>query len=225
LPRYPWKEIPGSSHVILLEKVLAKGSGLAVLDLGFGTGLFAERIRPACRYLAGVERDEEAAREGARFFDQPVIGELLDGISGPFRERFDVVVAGDVLEHLPRPEEILAALRPLLKADGVLLVSLPNVANVTVRIGLLFGRFAYAPRGILDRTHLRFFTKASGRSLLEENGYRVTSVCATAMPFELAVPALGRPPLAGPARAAARASARLWPALFGYQIVYEARPA
>lgn len=211
--------------MILLEKVLAKGSGLAVLDLGFGSGQFAARIRPACRYLAGVESDPEAAREGAPFFDQLVIGDLPGGISGPFRERFDVIVAGDVLEHLPRPEDALTALKPLLKADGVLLVSLPNVANITVRIGLLFGRFTYAPRGILDGTHLRFFTRSAGRALLEENGFRVSSVDATAMPFELAVPALGRPPLARLSRAAARAAARLWPTLLGYQFVYEARPA
>jgi predicted TPR repeat methyltransferase len=211
--------------VILLEKVLARGSGLAVLDLGFGAGQFARRIRPACRYLAGVELDPEAAEEGARFFDQPVVGDLLEGIAGPWQERFDVIVAGDILEHLPRPEDLLSALRPLLKTDGALLVSLPNVANVTVRIGLLFGRFAYAPRGILDRTHVRFFTRATGRALLEENGYRVVSVDATAMPLELAVPALGRPPLAGLARATAFSAARLWPALLGYQFVYEARPA
>jgi len=211
--------------MILLEKVLARGSGLAVLDLGFGAGLLARRIRPACRYLAGVELDPEAAKEGARFFDQPVVGDLLDGISGPFRERFDVIVAGDVLEHLPRPEDLLSALRPLLKTDGVLLLSLPNIANATVRFGLLFGRFAYARRGILDRTHLRFFTQATGRALLEGNGYRVVSVDATAMPLELAVPALGRPPLAGLARAVALSAARFWPTLLGYQFVYEARPA
>ena len=211
--------------MLLLEKVLARGSGLAVLDLGFGAGSLARRIRPACRYLAGVECDPEAAEDGARFFDQPLVGDLLEGVSGPWKERFDVIVAGDVLEHLPRPEDLLSALRPLLKTDGALLVSLPNVANVTVRIGLLFGRFAYAPRGILDRTHVRFFTRATGRALLEENGYRVVSVDATAMPLELAVPALGRPPLAGLVRAAAHGAARLWPALLGYQFVYEARPA
>jgi len=211
--------------VLLLEKVLARGTGLAVLDLGFGAGLFARRIRPACRYLAGVELDPEAANEAVPFFDEPVTGDLLEGISRPWKEPFDVIVAGDVLEHLPRPEVLLDSLRRLLKPDGVLLLSLPNVANVTVRLGLLFGRFHYAPRGILDRTHLRFFTRATGRALLEESGYRVLSVDTTAMPIELAFPALGRPPFVGLARAASLVSARLWPTLFGYQFVYEARPA
>ena len=134
-----------------------------------------------------------------------------------------MIVAGDVLEHLPRPEVLLGSLRSLLKPDGVLLLSLPNVANVTVRFGLLLGRFRYVPRGILDRTHLRFFTRATGRALLEENGYRVLSIDATAMPIELAFPALSRPPLAGVVRAAALAATNLAPTLFGYQFVYEAR--
>jgi predicted TPR repeat methyltransferase len=211
--------------VLLLEKVLARGKDLAVLDLGFGAGLLARRVRPACRYLAGVELDPEAAKEGAPFFDEPVMGDLLEGISGPWKEPFDVIVAGDVLEHLPRPEVLLDSLKRLLKSDGVLLLSLPNVANVTVRLGLLFGRFRYASRGILDRTHLRFFTRETGRALLEENGYRVLSIDATAMPIELALPALARSPLSGVVRAVALAGARLWPSLFGYQFVYEARPA
>ena len=224
-PTYPWKEIPGSSHVILLERVLGRGRGLAVLDLGFGAGHFAERIRPACRYLAGVELDPGAAAEGARFFDDAVTGDIFKGISGPWRELFDVIVAGDVLEHLPRPGDLLTALKPLLKSDGTLLVSLPNVANVTVRAALLGGRFPYADRGILDRTHLRFYTRAGARALLEHSGFRIAWETATAMPVELALPALGKPPLAGPVRAGARLLAAVWPTLFGYQFVFEAAPA
>jgi len=211
--------------MLLLEKVLARGKDLAVLDLGFGAGLLARRIRAACRYLAGVELDPEAAKEGAPFFDEPMTGDLLEEVGRAWKEPFDVIVAGDVLEHLPRPEVLLDALRPLLKPDGVLLLSLPNVANVTVRAGLLFGRFRYASRGILDRTHLRFYTRKTGRALLEESGYRVLRIDATAMPFELAFPALSRPPLAGVVRATALAAARVWPTLFGYQFVYEARPS
>ena len=211
--------------MLLLERVLARGKGLAVLDLGFGAGHFARRIRPACRYLAGVELDPETAKEGAPFFDDPVTGDLFEGISGPWKEPFDVIVAGDVLEHLPRPELLLGSVRRLLAPEGVLLLSLPNVANVTVRLGLLLGRFDYTSRGILDETHLRFFTRRTGRALLESTGYRVVRVEATAMPVELAFPALGRPPLAPLVRGGALLSARLWPTLFGYQFVFEAVPA
>lgn len=205
--------------------MLARGGGLAVLDLGFGAGHFAERIRPACRYLAGVELDAGAAAEGTRFFDDAVTCDIFEGISGPWKEPFDVIIAGDVLEHLPRPGDLLSALKPLLKSDGTLLVSLPNVANVTVRASLAAGRFPYADRGILDRTHLRFYTRATARALLESAGFSIGFETATAMPVELAVSALSRPPFVGPVRAGARLLAAAWPTLFGYQFVFEAAPA
>ena len=223
--RYPWKEIPGSSHAVLLSRVRQLGEGLAVLDVGFGAGHLARRIRPLCRYLAGIELDAEAAVEGAAYFDDPLVDDVVRGLAGPWREPFDVVVAGDVLEHLPEPERALALLPAVLKPDGLLLASLPNVANVTVRLGLLAGRFTPTDRGILDRTHLRFYTRRTGRELLGRAGFRVVRETPTAMPVELALPVLGRPPLAPAARGAARALAALWPGLFGYQFVYEARLA
>ncbi len=210
---------------MLLRRILARPAGLSVLDLGFGAGQLARRIRAHCRYLAGIELDPEAAREGSAFFDQPLVGDLLTGVSGPWREPFDVIVAGDILEHLPRPERLLALLAPLLARGGVLMLSLPNVANVTVRAALLFGRLPYAERGILDRTHLRFYTRASARALIAGAGFQIGFEEATAMPVELAVPALSRPPLAAPMRGAARLLAGAWPTLFGYQFVFEAAPA
>jgi 2-polyprenyl-3-methyl-5-hydroxy-6-metoxy-1,4-benzoquinol methylase len=160
---------------VLRARILARPAGLSVLDLGFGAGHLARRIRAHGRYLAGVGLDPWAAREGAAFFDDPVTGDLLEGVVGPWRERFDVIVAGDILEHLPRPERLLALLAPLLARDGVLMLSLPNVANITVRASLAAGRFAYADRGLLDRTHLRFYTRASARALLAGAGFRARS--------------------------------------------------
>src|SRR5207253_11516920 len=119
----------------------------------------------------------------------------------------EVVVCADVLEHLASPEWLLERIRGWLRPGGTLLVSLPNVANVSVRLAVLAGRFPYAERGILDRTHLRFYTRRSARELIERSGLRVRAVRATAMPYELAVAALGRPPLGAPVRAAAVASA------------------
>jgi SAM-dependent methyltransferase len=223
--RYPWKDIPGSSHRILLARVEALGEKLRVLDLGFGAGLLARRIRPRCRYLAGIELDPEAAQVGAPFFDRPIVGELLEGLRALSGEPFDVAVAGDILEHLPDPAVALDILHGLLRKDGALLLSLPNVANVSVRVGLLLGRFDYQERGILDRTHLRFFTRRTGRELLEAHGFRVESVTPTAMPLELAFPLLAAAPFAWLVRPLAIALARVWPGLFGYQFVYQAARA
>lgn len=223
--RYPWKELPGSSHQILVERIHALPPGLRVLDLGFGAGLLARRIRARCSYLAGIELDPEAAREGISYFDKPIVGDLLEELRNPWPEPFDVVVAGDVLEHVPDPEVPLGYIRKLIAPGGLLLVSLPNVANVTVRADLLLGRFPYRRRGILDATHLRFFTRSSARALLESASFCVERITPTAMPAELALPLLAKPLIAPLTRGTAVALSRLFPTLFGYQFVFEARPA
>lgn len=218
--KYAWKEIPGSSHALLRERLLAMPAGLRLLDLGAAGGHMGRAVRSRCAYLAGVEPDASlpaACREG---YDDWRAADALS--AGDWEAPFDAVVCADVLEHLPKPELLLARIRAWLKPGGTLFVSLPNVANVTVRAGLLLGRFPYADRGILDRTHLRFYTRSTAKNLIEKGGFRVRSVAATAMPYELALPALGRPPLAGAVRGFAAATARLWPTLFGYQFVIEA---
>jgi predicted TPR repeat methyltransferase len=218
--RYVWKEIPGSSHDLLRRWIREGASGLRLLDLGAAGGHLGRAVRDRCAFLAGVEPDPSlpaAAREG---YDEWRTSDALE--AGPWAPPFDAIVCGDVLEHLPRPEELLARIREWLRPGGTLYVSVPNVANVTVRAALLTGRFPYAERGILDRTHLRFYTRRTARELVEGAGFRIRRQSATAMPLELAVPALGRPPLRGPSRAAASAAARVWPTLFGYQVVIEA---
>jgi 2-polyprenyl-3-methyl-5-hydroxy-6-metoxy-1,4-benzoquinol methylase len=218
--RYAWKEIPGSSHDLLRRRIRTLPAGLRLLDLGAAGGHLGRAVRDRCAFLAGVEPDAAlppSAREG---YDDWRAADALG--CGDWNAPFDAVVCADVLEHLARPEELLARIRGWLRGGGTLLVSLPNVANVTVRAGLLLGRFPYAERGILDRTHLRFYTRRTAAELLVAAGFDVRSIQATAMPYELVLPALGRAPLAGPTRAFAGASARLWPTLFGYQFVLEA---
>lgn len=217
--RYAWKEIPGSSHDRLRRRVRALGPGLRLLDLGAAGGHLGRAVRDRCAFLAGVEPDPSLPPEAREGYDDWRRAGALE--AGDWDAPFDAVVCADVLEHLPRPEELLARIRTWLRPGGTLLVSLPNVANVTVRAALLAGRFAYTERGILDRTHLRFYTRRSARALIEEAGFRVRSIDATAMPYELAVPAWGRPPWRAPVRAFAQGSARVWPTLFGYQFVIE----
>jgi len=219
--RYAWKEIPGSSHALLRERILALPPGRRLLDLGAAGGHLGRAVRGRCAYIAGVEPDPGLPPDCREGYDDWRSTDALS--AGTWDAPFDVAVCADVLEHLPRPEELLARIQEWLAPGGLLLVSLPNIANVTVRAGLLLGRFPYAEKGILDRTHLRFYTRKSARRLLEEAGFRVLHVGATAMPYELAVPALGRGPLAGPVRAFASGTAKLWPTMFGYQFVLEAQ--
>lgn len=221
-PRYPWKEIPGSSHVLLLERAASRGDRISLLDLGFGSGELARRIRPRCRYLCGIEADAEAARGADGVLDDVYVGDLAEGLLRPWAFPFDVIVAGDILEHVPRPEALMAPIRSLLAPGGRLLLSLPNIANVTTRLSLLAGHFDYSERGILDRSHLRFFTRKSARALLGSAGFRIVGEWATPMPVELAVEAFARSPLLGLGRTVCGLLAQAAPRLFGYQFVFEA---
>ena len=111
-------------------------------------------------------------------------------IAGPF----DRVLFGDVLEHLRDPEPVLRWARELVAANGRVVVSLPNIGHWTARRQLVRGRFPQADHGLFDRTHLRFFTLASARELVERAGLAVedASYAPAPLPLESRVPALGR---------------------------------
>ena len=195
----------------------------SVLDLGAGDGHLGSAVRANVAHLTGVEADPLAASTAeAATYDRWITAQLSPDLS--VGRVFDFVVCADILEHLPSPEEMLRAIHEWLKPGGTILLSIPNVANISVRAALLSGRFPYSDRGLLDRTHLRFFTRRSAINLVAECGFRVERVTATAMPVELAWPLFTRLPLRPLSRALTLAAARLWPTLFGYQFVIEARP-
>lgn len=218
--KYVWKEIPGSSHEVLRRRILALPPGLRLLDLGAAGGHLGRAVRGHVAFLAGVEPhppDSVRAREG---YDDWRESDALH--AGVWDAPFDAVLCADVIEHVTDPKALLALIRGWLKPGGVLLASLPNIANISIRLALLFGRFRYTDRGILDGTHRAFYTLATAGELLERGGFRVRAVEPTAMPYELAIPRLARAPWTGTTRALARLSAHALPTLFGYQFVFEA---
>lgn len=194
-----------------------------MLDLGAGDGHLGKEVRGHVSHLTGVESNPEAGSSpAAAVYDRWITARLSPDLD--FGRLFDVVLFADILEHLSAPEEILRASRAWLAPGGRILASIPNVANVTVRLAVLAGRFPYADRGVLDLTHLRFFTRRSAIQLVQGCGFAIDRVTATAMPVELGWPLLGRNPLRPISRGLAIAAASVWPTLFGYQFVIEARP-
>ena len=145
--------------------------GGSVLDVGCASGGLLEAIRDQAGRLEGVETDAEAARVAARVADEIHVGSVVD-IDLP-SAAFDVVVLGDVLEHLADPARAVARVVPSLRPDGVVVVSLPNVAHWSVRFALLAGRWEYRTSGILDDTHLRLYTWSTGAALLEGCGLEI----------------------------------------------------
>ena len=149
------------------------GESKSVLELGCATG-YVSRIleQRGCR-VVGIERNPEAAAQ-ARQGGIEVIEADLDGIDYAHAlggRRFDVALCGDVLEHLREPGRALRGLRPLLGSQGYVVASIPNVVHASVLAEMLGGRFPYRPGGLLDDTHLRFFTRDSIYECFEGAGF------------------------------------------------------
>lgn len=157
-------------HTKMLRLV---GTNQRVLDLGCATGQLAKVLRERGCDVVGIEADPDAAKLAAEHCSAVIVGDVeeLDLGLELGERRFDVIVAGDVLEHLKKPEETLASLRPFLDRNGCLITSVPNVGHGSVRLALLGGSFPYAELGLLDDTHLRFYTRSSLLAMLEAAGF------------------------------------------------------
>lgn len=153
----------------------------AVLDVGCGAGAFAATLRGARTdgnmEIWGVELSEAAAAVAAGVCDRVLIGDAVERLRDLPDARFDCVVMNDVLEHLAEPAALLRQARRVLRPDGALVASLPNVRYFFNVVDLaVHGRWDYVDEGILDRTHLRFYTRGSLRRLFEEEGFAVESM-------------------------------------------------
>jgi methionine biosynthesis protein MetW len=151
-----------------------------VLDVGCGTGSMS-RLLVDLRgvQLVGLEPDLTRVQK-ARARGLDVRQGILDEATASALGQFDAVVFADVLEHLPDPWSALKLAHRVLAPNGVVVASVPNVAHWSVRWELLWGRFDYQSCGLMDATHLRWFTERSLRKLFESAGYRVDHVQPTA---------------------------------------------
>ncbi len=203
---------PYGGHERLLELA---GSPERALDIGCSSGYLARRLVERGTRVVGIELNERAAAEAREVCEDVLVGDV-ESMELPFAvESFDVVLLGDVIEHLRDPQMVLERVQPLIRRGGRLVLTTPNVANWAMRLGLLAGRWRYTDRGILDRTHTHLFTKRTLEQTLERAGYRIVEFDVTAP-----VPAVGTPVV----ERAAHAIARLRPSLFAYQFVVAATP-
>jgi 2-polyprenyl-3-methyl-5-hydroxy-6-metoxy-1,4-benzoquinol methylase len=146
-----------------------------ILDVGCGQGCFAARLKSERGpEIWGIELDPIAAGMAAERLDRVLTGDALALAPTLPDGHFDCVVLNDVLEHLLSPETLLSLLRPKLAAGGVVVASIPNVRHFPELWRLVVGAdWHYEDEGILDRTHLRFYTRRSMRRLFADAGYRL----------------------------------------------------
>jgi 2-polyprenyl-3-methyl-5-hydroxy-6-metoxy-1,4-benzoquinol methylase len=150
-----------------------------VLEIGCGEGSTGAVLKAEGRalWVTGIELDEGAASKAAKVLDQVISGNI-EHIDLPFADgQFDAILLGDVLEHLVDPWAQVRRLASYLAPHGLLVASIPNVRNWRVIAPLLFlGKWEYQDFGLLDRTHLRFFTRRGIINLFEENGFTVVKL-------------------------------------------------
>lgn len=159
------------SHRLIVESV---PTGSRVLDIGCASGYVAAELTARGSTVFGFDSDEEAATAARAHCVEVVVGDLERSEErAGLPADMDVVILGDVLEHLRDPLSVLADTRHLLAPQGRVLMSVPNIGFWTARYTLMLGRFRYADAGIFDRTHLRFFTRRSAHELVQEAGFEI----------------------------------------------------
>jgi 2-polyprenyl-3-methyl-5-hydroxy-6-metoxy-1,4-benzoquinol methylase len=180
--------ISNNSHYQLLDLV---GGRKSVLDVGCATGFLAQALVERGCVVSGIEYDVDAAEQARQHLDQLVVGDLNEiDLAEAFGGRtFDVIILGDVLEHLVDPAVVLAGLVILLAPGGSVVISVPNVAHGSMRLALLQGSWDYRELGLMDRTHIRFFTRRTLLAMLRSAGLVAVDVRTTSLdPLAAEVP-------------------------------------
>lgn len=220
--RYLLKSFKYSSHYWILKILAAEKAPARILDVGTSTGYLGMMLRKRGHYIAGVEKHGEWAEKARGHYDFLELADI-ETFEFPYRREFDYMLFADVLEHLRDPIAVLRRSIPSLKESGKIIVSVPNVANFMIRLSLLLGRFDYVDRGILDRTHLRFFTLRSLKRMLWEASCKIIEVFATPLPVQLLFPVTEKKSFAL-LHEAHYTLARFWKTMFAYQFVVSATP-
>ena len=219
---YTFKDFEGSSHRILID-LIARWSprGGTLLDLGAAGGELGSALRERFDRTIGFEYNVDCVAQLCGRFDQVVIADLEKVKQLP--PNIDAIVLADVLEHLRNSTHALRLVHAAVKDDGHVYISVPNIANITVRLGLLLGIFEYRDRGILDQTHVRFYTMRTIRREIERAGFRILDVRGSSVPIRLIIGTWCPELILRAGERVLTWVTRAWRSLFAYQIILVAK--
>jgi 2-polyprenyl-3-methyl-5-hydroxy-6-metoxy-1,4-benzoquinol methylase len=189
---YPYLEEVNEGVLRQFRSLPGKGE---VLDVGCGRGQLGEAVRALGWKVWGVENSPEACVTARDRLDGLVARDLhdFDGVAAELKGRqFDALLFSDVLEHVYHPLGVLGHYLPYLKPGGKLLISVPNMVVWTNRLSLLFGRVNYTDTGVMDRTHIRFFSFKTAKELVRASGCAIDYTTSTPHLARAALPLLKR---------------------------------
>lgn len=159
------------------------GTKKEVLEVGPSTGYLTKLLKARHNHVTCIEIDKESAEIAKEHCDRMIVGDIesLDLDSSLKPGQFDVIIFGDVLEHLRWPGSVLQKIKKYLKPDAFIIASIPNIGHGDVILNLMSQKFTYTPIGLIDSTHLRFFTLPGVRDLFDTSGYKVCKLMTTKM--------------------------------------------
>lgn len=209
---------PYSSHRRLIALARSLASVHRVLDVGCGPGYIGSVLAGLGYSVVGIDsRADTNSLRSAGYVE--AIRLDIEREPTPLRGGFDLLIFAVILEHLRDPGGVLARFRMLLAPGGRLLLSVPNVAHWTVRLSLLAGYFPSHDRGILDRTHIRFFTLDSARRMVRRSQFRIHHTEVTPLPLPVVWPATAEGGRLAWLQHMNGVITRLWKRGLGYQIL------
>lgn len=160
-----------------LTKIMPLGK--RILDVGCGNGLMGQLYRKKGNIYDGIDQSLSAKQLGEKRLHKFYVADLTDFLKIKKLisvQKYDVIIFADVLEHLYDPVAVLKFYKKFLNKNGKMFISVPNVAVWYVRMWLLLGRFNYTKTGLLEKTHIRFFTYDNLLRLVKEAGMKIDTV-------------------------------------------------
>ena len=213
---------PYSSHSQILEWI-DREQPSEVLEVGTATGFLSAEMKKRGCVVTGIEQDPQMAQIAQQHCDKMITADV-EHLDFSQLGKYDAIVLGDVVEHLRNPQQFLREIAKFLKPGGKVLMSLPNVANIWVRLNLLLGRFNYTRVGILDESHLRFFTLATSKKMAAESGLNILSTSVTPIPLPLILPSTSHGRALSFLHMLNWGITNLRKTLFGYQFILVCQP-
>jgi 2-polyprenyl-3-methyl-5-hydroxy-6-metoxy-1,4-benzoquinol methylase len=168
---------PYEIHHLALTKV---GVEKRVLELGCATGYITKILKKNNCFVTAVDANSEAILQTKQIADEVIQADLNEPQSLNIKKKYSVVLLMDVIEHLINREELLQNIKKWLGPDGVLILSTPNIAHIRVRLNLLRGKFTYTEIGIMDSTHVHFYTKDTLLTELNKTGFSIKECIGSA---------------------------------------------